>query len=860
MAIRVTGMYSGLDTESIISELVSAKSVKKQKLVKAQTKLSWKQDAWKALNTKIYNFYTNVLDGMRYQGSYLKKTTKVSNSSAITVKTSDSAVDGTRTVKVNQLAKGAKLTGRSLETAGGVRFTGGADLATLRKFNGMDADTNLSGSFRVMGTQGEYLEFQVNENTTINDVVDMIKSTGLNCNFDADSQRIFVSSKNTGAVNNFYFMANDEGGMNALAALGLLSADDISKNPELSKWAGYGKDENKDAYEQAIKDEIASRLAEYEAANEKLNSDNDGLKASNESLKKSIEDILKSVADNAFMADEYAKKAGSPSLKDDINDLFGSLYDNMQAGKAGLATQKANLAEKQADFDAKQADFDAKKAKLEELQGAETQDAEAIAAAQQELDDAQAALNDAQTALNDAQTAYDDAKKPQDAYDSAKQNILDFINDVAYGPMVEKEEQVQAKDENGDPKVDEDGKPVYETVKVQVRSGGLDKKMEEAEANGGIGDELQGQIDALNKLYDDVINLEKNKTTITSNDATIEANEAKIKANEDYIAVPEEEGATSQLETDVRKEFANRVDSAQKSLDALEESGEYSKWLGASKVNGQDAEVIIDGALFTSMDNTFSVNGLTITANEVTDKEITITTSNDTDGVYDMIKNFFKEYNSLINEMSSLYNAEASTGYEPLTSEEKEALSESEIEEWEKKIKESLLRRDSTLSTVSSAMTSILLKGVNLNGEQWYLSDFGINTLGYFEAAENERNAYHIDGDADDDKTKANNNILKAMISNSPQAVMDFFTSLANNLYDELTEKMSSTTLSSAFTVYNDKQMKNEYNDYTDKIAREEEKLNALMDKWYSKFSKMEVAMSKLESRSSSLASILGGR
>ncbi len=47
MAIRITGMYSGLDTESIINDLVSAQSVKKSSLVKAQTKLSWKQDAWK---------------------------------------------------------------------------------------------------------------------------------------------------------------------------------------------------------------------------------------------------------------------------------------------------------------------------------------------------------------------------------------------------------------------------------------------------------------------------------------------------------------------------------------------------------------------------------------------------------------------------------------------------------------------------------------------------------------------------------------------------------------------------------------------------------------------------------------------
>ena len=84
MAIRITGMYSGLDTESIINELASAQSMKKTKLVKAQTKLSWKQDAWKALNTKIYSFYQK-LDDMRLQGSYRKKKTTVSDPNAVKV-------------------------------------------------------------------------------------------------------------------------------------------------------------------------------------------------------------------------------------------------------------------------------------------------------------------------------------------------------------------------------------------------------------------------------------------------------------------------------------------------------------------------------------------------------------------------------------------------------------------------------------------------------------------------------------------------------------------------------------------------------------------------------------------------------
>lgn len=52
----------------------------------------------------------------------------------------------------------------------------------------------------------------------------------------------------------------------------------------------------------------------------------------------------------------------------------------------------------------------------------------------------------------------------------------------------------------------------------------------------------------------------------------------------------------------------------------------------------------------------------------------------------------------MINAMDSAYNADSSKGYEPLTDDEKEAMSDKEVEKWEQKIKDSLLRRDSTLN------------------------------------------------------------------------------------------------------------------------------------------------------------------
>ena len=47
MAMRMSGLMSGMDTETIIKELVSAKQTKVDDAKKAQTKLQWKQDAWK---------------------------------------------------------------------------------------------------------------------------------------------------------------------------------------------------------------------------------------------------------------------------------------------------------------------------------------------------------------------------------------------------------------------------------------------------------------------------------------------------------------------------------------------------------------------------------------------------------------------------------------------------------------------------------------------------------------------------------------------------------------------------------------------------------------------------------------------
>ena len=265
---------------------------------------------------------------------------------------------------------------------------------------------------------------------------------------------------------------------------------------------------------------------------------------------------------------------------------------------------------------------------------------------------------------------------------------------------------------------------------------------------------------------------------------------------------------------------------------------EYSS--GATRVNGQDSLVEINGAEYESETNEITVNGLTINAlAETGNEEITVTIGNNTKGLYDKIKGIIKDYNELINEMTKLYNAGSSRGYEPLTSEEKDAMTDSEIEEWEKKIKDSLLRRDDTLGSLLNGMTSAMLGSYEINGKRYSLSSFGIHTLGILKSADNEENAFHIDGDEDDVLSSGSADKLMEALTKDPDTVVEFMKKLTTGLYDTINKKMSSSTLSSFNVVYNDKEMAREYSDYTKTISKWEEKLQKIEDSYYRKFAEI---------------------
>lgn len=676
MTIRITGMNSGLDTESIITELVSAQSAKKNSLVKAQTKLSWKMDAWKTLNSKIYSFYTGTVSDLRFSTAYAKKKTTVSNSSVASVIADANATDGVQTLKVNKLAKSGYLTGAELKKSNGslASYTSSTKLKDIEGMQ-LGGDGKISLTLK---TGGKSTDISLSGDATIAELTKQLKNAGVNASFDETYQRFFISSTTTGKDADFSLTANDQNGFNALSALGINVLDTATKS-EYTRFANMS-DADKAAYIDAQ------------------------VQAKTESANAAITAAEKTITDNQKLFDEFFEKNTDPEL----------VKVDLQTSEQ-IKTYKEKL------------------------------------------------------------TAYRDGLKdaPEGETEEAK---------------AEREEKLKA-----------------------------------AEATLKSVDTLAGYVSKI----------ESAQQTKADNEVLVANNSASIR-------------------NEVTQDLEKRITMAKTALTSSAYSGQ------ATRIEGQDAEIELNNATFTSAANNFTINGMTITALTESSDTITLTTANDYDGIYDTIKKFIKGYNELINEMDKLYNADSSKGYEPLTSDEKKEMSDSEIEDWEKKIKDSLLRRDSTLSDVSSVMEEVMGAGHTIGGKTYYLSSFGINTLGYFTAADNEKHAYHIDGDKDDSSTAGNTDILKTMITNEPKTVIDFFQQLNNSLYTKLTEKMGANSMRSIYKAYNDKQMKKEYDDYTSDIAEQEEKLTALQDKWYRKFSAMETALAKLSSKTSAIAGLLG--
>ena len=185
MPIRITGLNSGLDTESIISALVSSYSYKTSKYKKAQTKLSWKQEAWSTLNSKVYSFYNNV-GKLKLSSAYNMRTASVSDSTKAKVSAASGATNGVQSLEVLEVAKSDYLTGGKIS----IKDASGAEDKTKTVSS---ASTLSELGYTGTGTI-EVTNKETERPFTVNSLVDEVYSAPFSLIFASDAADQLLSS------------------------------------------------------------------------------------------------------------------------------------------------------------------------------------------------------------------------------------------------------------------------------------------------------------------------------------------------------------------------------------------------------------------------------------------------------------------------------------------------------------------------------------------------------------------------------------------------------------------------------------------------------------------------------------------
>ena len=268
-------------------------------------------------------------------------------------------------------------------------------------------------------------------------------------------------------------------------------------------------------------------------------------------------------------------------------------------------------------------------------------------------------------------------------------------------------------------------------------------------------------------------------------------------------------------------------------------------------VQGQNTTAIYNGVPVDSETNTITVNGFSFTVKLKSDTPVILNSSFDAEGVTTYIKEFVDEYNKLIEDIQKQLDMPSAKSYKPLTEEQKKDMSDYEIEQWEKKIKDSLFRKDPDLEKLLGDMRSVF-GGVVEGSPFETLSSIGIKTGDW-----KEKGKLNLDEDK-----------LRAALAKDSQGVIDLFSKngdteasigLADRMYDMMTKQTKSSEMRTAYSFYNDKVLTKNITNQKDEVSKLQNRMYRMEDMYYKRFAAMEKMMSQLNSQSSWITSQLGG-
>lgn len=313
--------------------------------------------------------------------------------------------------------------------------------------------------------------------------------------------------------------------------------------------------------------------------------------------------------------------------------------------------------------------------------------------------------------------------------------------------------------------------------------------------------------------------------------------------------------------------FGYKYDSAANGSYVKTDDGNYEEIDDPSKrytYNGSSYVLDAAGTHVLTKDGNYvnAANGFFSLVQDPQSEEVTFDAKVDSDKIVDAVKDMIKDLNEIIQLVNDEVSTKPNRDYAPLTDEQKEELTEEQIEKWEKKAKAGSLFGDSDLRGLSDKLRFIFNTG---SEEKSMLESFGISTS----------TNYSDNGKLVLDETK-----FRAALETNAEDLKELFTKTANTTTGEkggfmarltvITEKYASTSgatkgilIEKAGSTYAPTSILTNYlqksiDSVDDYIERLQDQLETEQDRYISQFTTLETLISQMNSQSSWLSSSFG--
>lgn len=193
--MRVSGLASGMDTEQIIKDMMTANRIPLDKITGKKQYLEWQLDDYRSVNRQLFDFSQNTFSNMILSKNFSAKNVSVSLPDAVAVKNLNSTSDFSGSIEIHQLAKNATMQGKKIDLNADQ-----SENSTLDKLgiSGTEISIYAIDKDGKMPSEPVKITFDPSKDTIKSVVEEINKKTGVNAFFDPFSGKIGLTAKNSG--------------------------------------------------------------------------------------------------------------------------------------------------------------------------------------------------------------------------------------------------------------------------------------------------------------------------------------------------------------------------------------------------------------------------------------------------------------------------------------------------------------------------------------------------------------------------------------------------------------------------------------------------------------------------------------